>query len=97
MLASDTYTEFKIDLVAVEFNVTYKIIFPKTWIRVCLSVDSVSGRIRMAVNGDILYDKTHQEAVKELSWWPARIGLVLGRGVNELTDDTLETRRGRPR
>ena len=55
-----------------------RVLFPFTWTRGCFSLDTVSGRVRIVLDGQVLEDKVHQEALEEDELRPPNLNLVLG-------------------
>ena len=67
----DTYTEYE------GYGINSRsdhVLFPFTWIRVCVSVDTVAGRVRLVVNGEMMEDKT----IEEDETRPANFSIKLG-------------------
>ena len=63
IFAAYTYTEYSGPLGRVTLRVTTeKVWFPLTWTHVCVSMDTVSGRVVMVVDGRVLDDGVHPEA-----------------------------------
>ena len=58
MFAADKYTEFTVVLGGAYF-LTYseRVLFPLTWVRVCLSLETITGNVRLVVNGEVEEDK----------------------------------------
>ena len=79
MYAAGTYTQFSVylGLVAV---VAYsdRVLFPFTWTRVCVSLDTVTGNVLLVVNGEVLEEKVQKEALEEDTWRPDNLDMVLG-------------------
>ena len=79
IFAADTYTEFNAKIGLVNFMVfSESVLFPLAWTRVCLSLDTVTGNVRFVVNGEVLEEKVHKEALEEDEWRPADLDLLLG-------------------
>ena len=77
--AGDTFTEFRVSIGNVHNDVrSDEVLFPLTWTRLCLSLDRMTGKIRLVVNGEVVIDKDHKEALDEDDWRPADLDLVLG-------------------
>ena len=52
MYAAPTYTEFAVYLGRVYILAkSSRVLFPLTWTRVCLSLDTITGNVRLVVNG----------------------------------------------
>ena len=87
--AANCYTKFEVILGNVYFEViSDDILFLLTWSRVCLSLDTVAGRLVLAANGKILEEKVRQEVMEEDKWRPAELSLVLGNNPNLGSEDT---------
>ena len=79
LFSGNTYTEFKVRLGLVNYIAhSERVWFPLSWSRVCLSLDTVTGNVRLVVNGEVLKDMVHKEALKEDEWRPAKLDMVLG-------------------
>ena len=79
MYAARYYTEFNVYIgrVTVEAYID-RLLFLLMWTRVCVSLDTVTGSVRIVVNGEVLEDKVHQEALEEDTWRPDNLDMVLG-------------------
>ena len=79
MYAARYYTEFNVYIgrVTVEAYID-RLLFLLMWTRVCVSLDTVTGSVRIVVNGEVLEDKVHQEALEEDTWRPDNLNMVLG-------------------
>ena len=63
IFAAYTYTEYSGPLGRTNLRVTTeKVWFPLTWTHVCVSMDTVSGRVALVVDGQVLGDGVHPEA-----------------------------------
>ena len=63
IFAAYTYTEYSGPLGRATLRVTTeKVWFPVTWTHVCVSMDTVSGRVVLVVDGQVLEDGVHPEA-----------------------------------
>ena len=79
LYAADTYTEFTVKLGGVFFLATTdRVLFPLTWTHVCLSLDTVSGKVGVVADGLVVEEKVHQEALEEDERRPSNMSLVLG-------------------
>ena len=79
MSASSSDTTFQVKLGKVNFKrSTGKVLFPLTWTHVCLSLDTGSGRVQMAVDGKLIEDAVHQEALEEDETRPTSLKMILG-------------------
>ena len=75
--SQDTYTQFRVNFPWESlFFKTDRVLFPFTWTRLCLSMDTVTGNIRFVVDGEVLGDKVHKEF--EQSKASANLTLELG-------------------
>ena len=58
------------------------VVFPLTWTRVCVSLDTVTGSVRIVVNGEVLEevleDNVLQEVLEEDTGRPDNLDMVLG-------------------
>ena len=77
--AADTYTEFTVWLGEVHIlTTTDRVMFPLTWKRVCVSLDTVSGKVGLVVDGQVVKEKKHQDAIEEDVRRPTNMSLVFG-------------------
>ena len=59
-----------------EGQTAMRAVFPLEWIMVCLSLDSLTGRLRLVANGHLLLDKDYKDSVESF-WKPATIEVRL--------------------
>ena len=79
LYAADTYSQFIVYLGEVYILTTIDhVLFPLTWTHVCLSLDTISGKVGIVVNGQLVQEEVHQEALEEDVWRPSNMSLVLG-------------------
>ena len=79
LYAANTFTEVKVILGNVYFFAyTDHLLFPLTWSRLCLSLDTVTGRVVLVLDGRVLEERVHQEAREEDVWRPYDLDMVLG-------------------
>ena len=85
MYSVSKHTEFTIFLGGLKFESSTSMVFPKSWVRICVSVDSA---IRMVVNGNLLGERRLGEVGQT---WPQNLSLVLGAGyLREFSGFTTE-------
>ena len=79
MFAASTYTQFSVYLGRVTVVASSDhVLFPLTWTRVCVSLDTVTGNVRIVANGEVLEDKVLKEALEEDVKRPDNLDMVLG-------------------
>ena len=79
LYAAESYIEIEVKLGNVDFQTPIpRVLFPLTWTRVCLSLDTVSGKVGVVADGLVLQEKVHQEALVEDIWRPMNLSIVLG-------------------
>ena len=84
MFADESHTEFSVYFSRVSFTViSEQVLFPLTWTRVCVSLDTVSGKVVLVTNGEVLQDEVYAEAMEEDKWRPAELDMVLGKSRSE--------------
>ena len=85
LYAADSYTEYAVKLGPVYFDKqTESKFFPLQWRRVCLSLDSVAGKVRLVVDGQLFGEEEYNRESDK--YRPANLSLVLGYGyVDECT------------
>ena len=89
MFAADMYTEFRVRLGEVHFLTTVDhVLFPLTWTRVCLSLDTGSGKTGFVVDGRVLDEMVHPEAMNEDKTRPRNLSLVLGYDPTNYLEET---------
>ena len=77
--AKPTTTEFGVNLGKVSFEAySVHLLFPLTWTRVCVSLDTASGRVVLAVDGRVLEEKIFEEAREKDDRRPANLSILLG-------------------
>ena len=87
IFAAESYTKLTVHLGRVTLvEYSDQLLFPHTWSRICLSLDTVSGQVCLVLNGQVVEDREHQEAREEDEWRPANLDIVLGYSApNEYT------------
>ena len=61
LFATPSYTEYKADLGPVSFiKQTVSVFFPLQWTRACLSLDSITGKVRLVVDGQMLGEEEYR-------------------------------------
>ena len=79
LYAAESYIEFEVKLGNVDFQTPIpRVLFPLTWTRVCLSLDTGSGKVGVVVDGLVVQEKIYQEALEEDERRPTNMSLVLG-------------------
>ena len=77
-------TTFTVKLGELQFVTAMNpVLFPLTWTRACLSLDTISGKVGVVVNGQLIQEQVHQEALKDDGKRPSNMSLVLG--LNQVT------------
>ena len=77
LYAAGSYTEYNVKLGPVYFDKqTESKFFPLQWRRVCLSLDSVAGKVRVVVNGQMLGEEEYNRESDK--YRPANLSLMLG-------------------
>ena len=80
LFAGSSYTEYEVWLGPVDIiNQTETVFFPLQWLRACLSLDSVAGKVTLVVDGQLLGEEEYNR--EEDQFRPANISLVLGLDV----------------
>ena len=55
LFAASSYTEFEVEVGQVKFKKqTEAVLFPLQWLRACLFLDSIAGKVRLVVDGQLL-------------------------------------------
>ena len=77
MFAADTFTQYEVMLGPVVFDKQVEaVFFPLQWSRVCLSLDSIAGKLTLVVDGQLLGVEEYRR--EEDEYRPTNISLVLG-------------------
>ena len=64
LYAAETYTELTVELGKVYFlNTIDRVLFPLTWTRLCLSLDTVSGKVVVVADWLVVEEKVWLEAI----------------------------------
>ena len=83
LYAGSTFTQYEVTLGHVWLTVLVdSVLFPLTWTRVCLSLDTVSGTIGFVINGQIHQEKVHQEALEKDENRPLNLSIIVGYKVD---------------
>ena len=78
--SQETFTQFSISIYSLYLGLkTDHVLFPFTWTRVCLSVDTVTENIRLVVDGEVIEDKIYKGLLGEDEKRPANLSMILGR------------------
>ena len=81
--AATTYTQISVYLGWVTVvTKSERLVFPLAWIHVCVSLDTVTGNIRVVFNGEVLEDKVYPEAMEEDEGRPKNLAMSLGNTSN---------------
>ena len=87
-----TYVEYEVYLGNVYFIATTDgPLFPLHWTHICLSLDSVTGVVRIVVDGKVLHQKVEQEVWAEDENRPSNLSILLGMDVNYPSEFTGQT------
>ena len=79
MSALYKYTQFAVKLGKISFSVkSDNILFPLTWIHMCVSLETVSGSVSLIVDGSLLKKEVHRENRDDDEGRPANLDIVLG-------------------
>ena len=72
---ASTYTQFEANIGPAEImKVTKALLFPHTWTRLCLSVDSMASKMTLVVDGQLLEETEY----KLVDYRPANLTILLG-------------------
>ena len=76
---SEGNTQFSVDLGAEVHFVAYgaHVLFPLTWTRICVSLDTVTGNVRLVVDGEVIHEKVHEKAIGRTNG-PTNLTMVFG-------------------
>ena len=55
-----------------------RVLFPLTWTSVCLSLDTVAGNVSLVLDGEVIEEKFHEEALAERKRVPADLWMEMG-------------------
>ena len=79
LFAARKYTEVEVNLGKVFVKAkSDNLLFPLTWTRVCVSLDTVTGMVQIIYNGNILEERVYQDALDVDVWRPDDLDIVVG-------------------
>ena len=90
LYAAESYTEYQVKLGHVEFLVQISsVFFPLQWTKMCLSVDSTAGKLKLVVDGQLLGEAEYDK--KGDPNRPTNLNLLLGLNPNLFWEYTGKT------